>query len=1519
MTSKINIQATQITQPKAGKQIQNSKEQNIKSPSVCRDGNANPSYHPWEYKTLNNFIKGKQIQCGRKSTYHCNLKTVRWIKGYRNTCPIAGCCGTFNRPAPLILDKFNFKEKQITKAIKINKVKVEYQHKCTGVNVGVGTGSETTSWAGYFPYVTLVLYKNSTKIQSITYDKTVPLAKNGTVSVTFTKAISSFNPTTDNLRIEINYPANGDGKYYDKATNPSIIYASGLKINMEYDYLNTPKILPEFSIEADKETIITDPRNPSNSAGNNNCRSTITHTIRYINIDINNTQDVNKKIIVDLPSNVKKEISLNTAKQTITYIYQDISGVEGRKNIVYYLSSDKKQKITKQFTSKLYSKPSVNIIQKYIKNQQYNNDTFIAIDGNCWNNIKIYADGNQKLLISFNKNNLNQENFLNQINQLICGNHTLYIYIDDVFYKQINIVVSAPIISFDSNLRQKYTLSKDKQIDIDITRTDNNQLQDPINVTIIDTAGVINTFSFSPQETHTQALNIDIAGEYELKCQYNDGCKDTEYIIGKYIVQPEHRQSYDYLLVRGVDDNVEYNSLVVREGDTNQKPITYTHAVLKNSMNDFVLFGKDGLFNIGELGHGILAVKNISRNVIKNLAIELNPLKLSEDEYDDFDARIMEWKTGMLQHFDDNFYILNPRVKDVVEVFNIQNKDLINEGTENVVLRFSEIQPNDVIEVKIPYMSSYPSHVLMNFLVLGEAHDFIELDKTERFSPYTVAYSSYTNADFISQNGSKMAERQSMSICLQTQDAFSTELFIEGDDLDRNDLNNTDDLDITYKIQIPESECDDKQLINNVKTKIINDARLIPTGYRLGNNTQYIFNVDENNNVSYNDDTINVFRGTRLSSYKPMISEDIYLRYLDVNNNIKYIRAITNDDGIAKINFTIPDYFQDTNTDLSENNKKKFYLSDILKQVDILYQGNDFYQNAVLNTENHNLPQTKIQIEGFYYKKQNKEYYVEATKIKNQNITNISELYLIGSLSDINNHGLSEKFVTYENKNNSIYQQVMTGDIPEIEALQSKDTAGYFAVRIRLANNSTTYNLSTIRNNSYIAFDGDLFFADAKRNYGSSSNQIDKIQKTASQLSYIHDYGTYRRGETIEILVQLQKQEEEFENYIEISQTITSCQSKIHIFYKACTEKNEEGWKTIFQTNGGKLLPNKTEEYIYCNVDTDLKILARLEKRIIENNNVNILTINAINGYKPNKDIIIKGIIAPNANKQRLGDYLALTAIDIDKEQYSYDRNSDIIYWNINHMDSYEKQKCNILLQAEHIGHNMIFLGGFDYLHQDEDVNIDTTLTLECDNTSEYRIQEAIPIKAKLQTSDTPPHDVFGNVIFKKYDSNNQEQTFAISEVTNIDGEYYAKAYFRPDENNMRIKAVYEESKIFSVTYEGSESEYISFDNVHKYDTTVRLYSNQEEFKTGENIQIRGSILFNNESEKYFDKNINMKFFIENQELMNINYIDRDYVVNFVVTQAGQYTIQAFIPNTQKTEEASDILIIDVLQGENNE
>ena len=85
-------------------------------------------------------------------------------------------------------------------------------------------------------------------------------------------------------------------------------------------------------------------------------------------------------------------------------------------------------------------------------------------------------------------------------------------------------------------------------------------------------------------------------------------------------------------------------------------------------MSDITLFGKDGYCALGELGFGILAVKNNTQQTIHNLCIELNPLISSADEYEDFNPLIMEWKTGMLQNFDKNFNILNPELQNLVEI-----------------------------------------------------------------------------------------------------------------------------------------------------------------------------------------------------------------------------------------------------------------------------------------------------------------------------------------------------------------------------------------------------------------------------------------------------------------------------------------------------------------------------------------------------------------------------------------------------------------------------------------------------------------------------------------------------------------------------------------------------------------------------------------------------------------------------------------------------------------------------------
>ena len=1561
--SKATIQPTKIKQPLAGKRIKNSSGNNIKSPSVCVDGNADPAYHPWEYKTLDNFLTGKKIQCGRKSSYFCNLSTVNWIKGYRNTCPIAGCCGTFNRPAPLELTDFNFKSKKITKKLKINRITMSYKHHVTGVDVGVGSGSETKNWAGVFPYVNLILYRvnakgNETKISTVKHDTRVPLAKNATVKAVFEKNINNFNPAKEDLKIEINYAGNGGGSYSNTATNPSILYLDDLSIQMDYDYIEEPKIIPpqpapvsSISGTTTGNTIITDARNPQSAVGaSDNCRTSISHTIYFKNTKASD-------IVVTVPNGVT--YSKTPHDDNVVYTYQDASGVEGEKSITYVLSSDKTKKVVQKYTAKLYQKPTISLLKtNYIKNQKYRNDTFIKVTGRCWNTIDIYKDGNQKKILHCINNNIDnakQEEFLGQINQLSCGNHVLHFYVDNKFSVKIPITIKAPNITFTSTLKAGYNQNKSHNEFITITRTDNSDLNQPISVNIVDTANKLQTSTVKlyPKQSFTQELNLHYPGKFEVKYQYSDGCTSHSKSFGKYNVYPTHKQSYDHLLIRTDNAPIEYQSIVVRQGDNQRYPTTYTHATLVNNMNDFVLFGGDGLCNIGELGYGTLAIKNPNDFTIKNLCIELNPLYLSENEDDEFDDLTTEWTTGMLQNFEDNFFIANPTLKNVVKFFNKQYPELIDDEFVNVILQITEIQPNQLLPIKIPYASSYEKEIFMNFLLLGEPSDFIDIDA---FMSADAAYEQYESYNDYEQsdnkyasNTSKMENRGCMCISLRTEDLRPTELYIEGDDLDRNDIlsgnPNLEDLDILYRIKIPESECDDNtgQYIP-LDTKIVNDYRLIPTKYRIGNTIKDI-NFEDN---QFNDGTINAYRGMKIDT-KNFSGQDVFLRYRDNNSNIKYIRAQTDKNGIAQFKYIIPSY-QDTSSNINEEAQIEYRLEEILNTVDIFYKGDDIYKPISLSANVINpLTATKIDFLGFIYYLQddNNPYFIDSISLTN--IDNISTLYVVGRLyNQENNVGLNDEIITVEgvlnaeNEPHKIMQKGFSGiriTNPEADVLKQD---GLFKIRIPFPRQYLN-DLQEIRKSLYISYQGDFtyqssFYCNYIEENEIANNRI-QVPKYNTYLKVKPDYNIYRRGETITIRVHLEADIENFVNTIDINFPYNEhpCYKNIHIYYQTCSNINIEGFKTIFKTNNPKLLPNQTEAYIYCNVDTDLQILARLQKKVVENHNVNVLTINALNGYKPNKNVIVKAFIGPNTIKKRLGDYLALTAIDIDKEKYSYDQSSDIIYWEIGDMDSYETQKCNILLEAEEIGNNTIYVCKFDYLHLDEPSEINTTLVLTLDGDYSvddyYYIDDIIPLKAVL-TSQKTNENIYGEIEFDKqvYDESSNQYidtvSESISQVSTFNNQHFARAYTRFKEPaKTQIKATYNGAEILSNTYNASESNILEFPNVSKYDTTVELFSNQDTFYTNQNIHIGAMVSYNRRKleennevsitkTKYFDESLNIKIFIENQELTNISYDDNTYNVNFIITQAGTYTIRAFIPNTRKTEEHYAEKIINVIDGE---
>ena len=133
MVSKITMYPTKVTQPNRNKssglqgKCFNAVERNGHTYDVnCRD-QQDPKYHH-EWSNAEEILKGKTIQCGRPSTHMCSHATYYGIKGYRNTCPIAGVTGTYTQPATLRLF-FDLSKKKISSSAKIEKVELSFEIK----------------------------------------------------------------------------------------------------------------------------------------------------------------------------------------------------------------------------------------------------------------------------------------------------------------------------------------------------------------------------------------------------------------------------------------------------------------------------------------------------------------------------------------------------------------------------------------------------------------------------------------------------------------------------------------------------------------------------------------------------------------------------------------------------------------------------------------------------------------------------------------------------------------------------------------------------------------------------------------------------------------------------------------------------------------------------------------------------------------------------------------------------------------------------------------------------------------------------------------------------------------------------------------------------------------------------------------------------------------------------------------------------------------------------------------------
>lgn len=950
----------------------------------CRD-QKDPKYHH-EWSNAEEILKGKTIQCGRPSTKMCSHETYYGIKGYRNTCPIAGVSGTYTQPATLRLF-FNLKKKGISSSAKIEKVQLSFEHRCTGVDVG--NGKESTTWgpnfsgASHYPsrHALTVKIGNTKKI----LDKNPPLSSKFSSTGNFTFTNVTYEDLTSK-GVDIIYGNNLE-------TNPGNIYLKNLTIDIWYQD-GTPYI---EGTQGANSLYISDV---------SNCRSSIKFTLDAgykqgtTKMSVNDApKDLRNSVIAETPSSdivvsFDRNVSGDKTKRKVVATVTDNTLKEGEKTIKFSVKGTNKS-ISFKYKAVKKGKPKITIPNRIERNTQNKGITSITAKDGCTNLIQVYDESIATNPIytfnSFNRSDTNNiipkanvDAFYNVLALLPCGWHTLFFKFDnnskEIVERKIEIIPTTYKFKITetngtTEVDNPYTIIQDK--------SNNHSLK----LTYVKTKDLINKPSFKIiNSTHGKKVNgqptsqlidnkdwnnVNIAGasttfdvgtyypgEYEIKIQDKEStCADTPEVF-KVNITPKHKQYFDEIFVRGEDSTAfNYDYLVALEGDSITEPLYVNTVTLGASYKDIKICAdknnNNTITGLTQINTVNLTVTNTSNNDIENLFLELNTLIKDDDDL--LQVTSNEWleSDGIFYNFKENFDTFNKNFNGLVSIKNLTSDD-DNVDEEDVYIHIDTLKAQSSIDIKIPYGCAIEKEVWLQILLFGQ--------------PLALYEQGHCSDD------TKLFDL----IHLQVYDSILTDMSITGE----SDLFSTDTLDrcpnecfrtsMTYNIKNI-----DTTTLEEIGTTIIrNDPRLVPYRVDYQSNTYPVDIKNINNelypsNITFDIDT----KATRISSISGA-RIDLYLK-LDKHEEI-HLHQYTDYNGEATIFLTIPKTIGGTYT-----------VDELLPYMSIEYSGNMYY----IGTKHpENGYQTGNNIGGVY---ENKNY----TKIKILNKTPIK--YFAGQVIPI--------------------------------------------------------------------------------------------------------------------------------------------------------------------------------------------------------------------------------------------------------------------------------------------------------------------------------------------------------------------------------------------------------------------------------------------------------------------------------------------------------------------------------------
>ena len=822
----------------AGKCLKEIRRDKSVHPGNCRNQKDPKYHHAWS--NTSELKTGGVTQCGRRSSYHCSHSTYYGIKGYRNTCPIAGVNGTYTQPATLRLH-FDPLSKGISSVSQIKKVKLNISHRCTGVDVA--NDKEYDSWGPNFSGFNTYASRNVLTVkfagQKLVYNKNPPLSKSKFDTITLEFENVSYSDLKKGY-VDIIYGNN-------LSSNPGNIYLKGVSLEVDYQD-GTPYLEGKQS---------TDQVYISPTSG---CRNRIKFTLKA------GYQTGSKKIAPSKAPRILQKLGIksikipdgfkiinidqtNSDKRTIVITGEDQSNMEGIKEIIFGLKGMSLKKSFK-YEAKRRLKPEIIVPDTIEKNTMGSGKDGIVVRDGCATKLTVYDGGVTGSNITItgldptNQNNLLTKqgiiNLYNWISQLDCGFHTLFFRRDNeadssMIQKEVKIIPTRYRVYFAHRLDKEYidyevihsldlVQNKNENHEIEIVFEKTHELiSDPVfeiinptfgkEVSGIPTPDRVNkdVIRWTPsKEGGTYRLTVGRyhPGEFKINLTAPYNCSGTNKKLNVNIT-PNHKQYFDEIFVRGEDSTAfDYDYLVALEGDKITEPLYVESKNVGASYKDIkICTKKNKLGQLGNLTTLPISIKNTSNDEVKNLLIELNTLIKNED--DELEVTTSEWldESGVFFNFEENFKNMNDEgINSIVSIENLKDDE------ENVYLKVKKLAAKESIEVNIPFGCYIEKEVYLQLLMFG--------------TPIAI----YDNDDCGDET------KTFTKIFLKVYDSILTEMEITGD-LDILTLSDTScplkcfktEEGIKYKIR----NIDTQSLEEMGKVVIRNDPRLIPYQYKL--------------------------------------------------------------------------------------------------------------------------------------------------------------------------------------------------------------------------------------------------------------------------------------------------------------------------------------------------------------------------------------------------------------------------------------------------------------------------------------------------------------------------------------------------------------------------------------------------------------------------------------------------------------------------------------------------------------